>query len=147
MAVDNSSPRILPIAMTALLSVVILIALKFAFDWYFVAMFEEEEFRKVGSVAPTELLALHAAETTSFAAAPVPLDKAMAIVARGRSEAIPGLPAGITPEASDDTSSLYGWAQALQSPKLPPDPPAPPTPAPAPVPANHPAPHPPGHHP
>jgi len=137
MAVDNSPPRIGPIFLTAAVALSCLIALKFMFDSYYVTMFEAEEYRKVGSVEPTALLALRAAERKSLAGAPIPLDKAMQIVAKGRAAPIPEMPnGGITPEPSNDESSLVGWAQAPHTRPPPPDvpTPAPATPASAPPP-------------
>ncbi len=127
MAADTSAPRTRPIVITALLGVVILVSLKFVFDSYYVQMFEEEEYLKVGSVAPTALLELHKAEEKSFAAAPIPLPKAMELVARGRASAT------ITPEQSTDTASLVGWAQLPKTGlgSLPPLPPPAPSAAPS----------------
>ncbi len=121
MAVDKSPPHLVPIAVTALVCVAVLAGLKPVFDTYYLEMFEAESFRKVGSVQPTELLALHAAESKSFAAAPVPLDKAMDMVAHNR--AIPS----IAPEQSTDTAALVGWAQLPKTGlgSLPPPPPTP----------------------
>jgi len=111
MAVDNSPPRILAITLTGIVSVVLLIALKPILDSYYVTMFEAEEYRKVSSVAPTELIALHKAEAKSFASAPIPLDRAMTLVAKGRAEPIPGTKDdGILPQQSTDTGALIGWA-------------------------------------
>jgi len=113
MAVDNSAPRIRMILLTAGVAVATLISLKFIFDSYYLAMFEEEEYQKVGSVAPTALLGLRAAEQKSLATAPIPLDRAIQLVAKGRSSPIPEMPNdGITPLPSNDESSLVGWAQA-----------------------------------
>lgn len=115
MAADNSPLSIRPIAIAAFVAIVILIGLKFVFDSYYVTMFEEEEYRKVGSVQPSELLALRAAEAKSFAAAPIPLDRAMQLVARGRAEPMPQLKnGGITPEQSKDKAALVGWAQTAK---------------------------------
>jgi hypothetical protein len=112
MASDNSPPRIRPILATAAIAVVVLVSLKFVFDSYYLSMFEDEEFRKVGSVSPVALIALRAAEKKSLASAPIPLDRAMQLVAKGRSEPIPGMQnGGITPEQSTDEASLVGWAQ------------------------------------
>lgn len=111
MTTDKSSPRIRAIAMTALVTVVVLVGLRFAFDSYYVTMFEAEEQRKVASVQPTDLFELRAAEKRAFAHARVPLERAMEIVARGRTEPIPGLEdGGVTPEPSNDTAPLVGWA-------------------------------------
>jgi hypothetical protein len=112
MAADNSPPRIQPIMITAFIAVLVLVGLKFVFDSYYIEMFEAEEYRKVGSVEPLELLALRAAEKKGFAAAPVPLDRAMALVAKGRAEPVPGGKGGdITPQPSTDYAALAGWAQ------------------------------------
>jgi hypothetical protein len=133
MAVDKSPPHLVPIALTAVVCVAILAGLKPVFDTYYLEMFEAESFRKVGSVQPTELLALHAAENKGFAAAPIPLDKAMDMVAHNRS--VPT----IAPEQSTDTAALVGWAQLPKTGlgSLPPAPPPPPSASaePAPVPS------------
>jgi len=103
------------IAITAVIAVGCLISLKFVFDSYYVTMFEQEEYEKVGSVKPKELMALRAAEAKSFAAAPVPLEKAMQMVAHGRGEPMPGLRnSGIMPEQSTDKAALVGWAQTAK---------------------------------
>jgi hypothetical protein len=112
MAADNSPPRIQPIIITAFVAVLVLVGLKFVFDSYYIEMFEAEQYRQIGSVEPAELLALRAAEKKSFAAAPIPIDRAMALVARGRTEPMPGGKEGdITPEPSTDYAALVGWAQ------------------------------------
>jgi hypothetical protein len=111
MAADNSPPRIQPIAITAFIAVLVLVGLKFVFDSYYLAMFEAEEYRKVGSVEPSQLLALRAAEKKSFAAAPVPIDRAIDLVVKGRADPMPDPKAGdITPQPSADNAPLIGWA-------------------------------------
>ena len=106
MAADTTLPRIVPMAVTAFVGVAILFGLKFVFDSYFIEMFEAEEYVKVGSVEPKELHALRAAELKSFASAPVPLDKALDIVAHNRASSDV-----IRPEPSNDLASLEGWAE------------------------------------
>ena len=111
MATDKSSPRIRTIATTALVAVGVLVGLKFAFDSYYVTLFEAEERRRVTSVQPSELVELRATEKRAFARARVPLARSMEIVAHGRAEPIPGLEdGGIIPEPSSDTAPLIGWA-------------------------------------
>jgi hypothetical protein len=111
MAADNSPPQIRVIAITAFVAVLVLFGLKFVFDSYYVTMFEAEEFRKVGSAPPTALMALHAAEKKSLAGAPIPIDRAMSMVARGRAGAMPELAEhDITPQPSSDNAPLIGWA-------------------------------------
>ena len=122
MAADNSPPRMLPIAITALVAVLVLFGLKFVFDSYYLAMFEGEEYRKVGSVAPTALIALHAAEKKSLATAPIPIDRAVDMVVKGRAEAMPELrDGGITPEPSKDIGPLIGWALTPRNVTVPDD--------------------------
>jgi hypothetical protein len=116
MAAETSNPKTVPIAIGAFVGVLILAGLKPIFDSYYVEMFEAEEYRKVLSVPPHELLALRAAEAKSFASAPIPLDKAMKIVARGRAEPMAGNQ-DITPEPSNDRAALIGWAQ-LAKPEM-----------------------------
>jgi hypothetical protein len=111
MAADNSPPRIQPIVITAFIAVLALVGLKFVFDSYYVQMFEAEEYRKVGSVEPTALLALRAAEKKSLASAPIPIDRAVQLVAKGRGEPMDELKdGGITPFPSNDNAALIGWA-------------------------------------
>ena len=105
MAADNSPILLKPIAITVVVAIAFLIGLKPILDTYYTEMFEGEEYRKVGSLQPAELNALHAAEAKGFASAPIKLDKAMAMVARDRAIA------SISPEQSTDTASLGGWAQ------------------------------------
>ena len=127
MAADNSPPRIQPIAITAFVAVLVLFGLKFVFDSYYLAMFEGEEYRKVGSVQPAELIALRAAEARSLASAPIPLEKAMQLVAKGRAEPMPGMKNdGIKPEPSTDTAAMIGWAQLAKPALQEDDSPAPP---------------------
>jgi hypothetical protein len=111
MAADNSPPRIQPIVITAFIAVLTLVGLKFVFDSYYLAMFEAEQYRKIGSVEPTQLLALHAAEKKSLASAPVPIDRAIELVVKDRADPMSNPKAGdITPRPSTDTAALIGWA-------------------------------------
>jgi hypothetical protein len=111
MAADNSPPRIQPIIITAFIAVLTLVGLKFVFDSYYLYMFEAEEYRKIGSVEPTELRALRAAEKKSFSVAPVPLERAIDLVTKGRGDPMPvGAGGDITPQPSTDTAPLIGWA-------------------------------------
>jgi len=122
MATDHSPPKTIPIVIGAVLAVGVLVGLKPIFDTYYLEMFEAEAYRKVGSVQPTELLALRAAEAKGFATAQVPLDKAMDTVAHNR------MVGSIAPQQSTDTASLVGWA-GLPTTGLGSLPPLPPVPS------------------
>ncbi len=105
MATDNSPTRNKLIFVLAAVTVVILGALKFAFDDYFAFMMEGEAKAKLAT--PTELEALHAEEAKKLASGPLPIDQAMKQLGTQGREASPL----ITPQPSNDDGPLVGWSK------------------------------------
>jgi hypothetical protein len=108
MATDNSPPRNKIIFVGAIVTVAILILLKFAFDSYFIMMMEGEAAAKMAT--PEELHALHADEQKRLTQSPLPIDQAMGQVAKGR-DTNPL----ITPQPSPDEAPLLGWAKGTRA--------------------------------
>jgi hypothetical protein len=103
MATDNSPPRIRVILTTAFSTLVILVTLKYVFDSYFLMMASAAE---LDHLRPNEELALlRAGEEKNLTSGPMPIDRAMQILAqRGRAgEAL------IAPQPSDDLGPMVGW--------------------------------------
>ena len=112
MATDNSPPRVRAIFITAVIAFMILVGLKFVFDSYYVTMFEEEEFLKIGSTQSKQLADLRAGEKKNLANSAMPIDRAMMLLAKSRDEASAAGPdGGVTPIQSTDTAALIGWAK------------------------------------
>ncbi len=108
MATDNSPPRNKIILVGAVVTVTILILLKFAFDSYFVMMMEGEAAAKMAQ--PEELHALRADEQKRLTQSPLPIDQAMGQVAKGR-DTNPV----ITPQASPDDAPMIGWSKGTRA--------------------------------
>jgi hypothetical protein len=108
MATDNSPPRNKIIFVGAVITVAILVLLKFAFDSYFILMMEGEASAKMAQ--PEELHALHADEQKKLTTSPLPIDQAMAQVAKGR-DTNPL----ITPQPSPDDAPMIGWSKGTRA--------------------------------
>lgn len=108
MATDNSPPRNKIIFIGAVITVVVLVLLKFAFDSYFVMMMEGEAAAKMAH--PEELQALHADEQKKLTQGAVPIEQAMGQVAKGR-ETNPL----ITPQPSPDDAPMIGWSKGTRA--------------------------------
>lgn len=103
MSTDNSQPRIKLIFTVIVISVTTLVGLKFVFDSYFIHETEAAHHEKL--VTPEQVAKQHEVEAAAFAGAVMPIEQAMAAVAKDR-------PAAIAPQPSDDTGALSGWARA-----------------------------------
>lgn len=111
MAIDNTPPRIRLIATIATIVVITLIGLDFVFKSYFAFMTDEAKREKI---APkTALFAQIVVEHDAFAAAKIPLDQAMAQVAKGTR------PELIEPKPSEDLGPMTGWSKLPKQPPLP----------------------------
>ena len=111
MAIDNTPPRIRLIATIAIIVVITLIGFDFVFKSYFAFMTDEAKREK--TAPKTALLAQIVVEREALAGAKVPLDQAMAQVAKGTR------PELIEPKPSEDMAPMTGWSKM---PKLAPVP-------------------------
>ena len=111
MATDNTPPRIRLIATIATIVVITLIGFDFVFKSYFAFMTDEAKHEKI---APkTALLAQIVVERDSLAGAKIPLDQAMAQVAKGTRPEI------IEPKPSEDVAAMTGWSKLPKQAPLP----------------------------
>ncbi|MBK6697670.1 MAG: hypothetical protein IPG50_36615 [Myxococcales bacterium] len=112
MASDNTPPRNGLILGIAFASVIVLLALKFIFDWYYHDMMALEVAAK--SLPPVELQAAKLADQQRLGAGPMPIDKAMVGMSKGRDSLI-------QPQASNDDGPLVGWSKTPRAvPSAPP---------------------------
>jgi cytoskeletal protein RodZ len=121
MATDQTPPRNRLIATITLVTLCVLVALKFILTSYYTQMTEAEQRSRIKSF--DEIAQLRAEHEKQLRESPVSIDVAMQTLAsRGRdgSELI-------APQQSDDTAVLTGWAKAPKP--LPPKPELPPPPA------------------
>ncbi|MBX3190970.1 MAG: hypothetical protein KF819_28500 [Labilithrix sp.] len=102
MAIDNTPPRLRLIATIGFIVVVTLIGLDFVFKSYYAFMSDEAQREKIAPRA--DLAAQVAAEQKAFAGAKIPLDQAMAQLAKGER-------GDVTPQASDDMGPMTGWSK------------------------------------
>ncbi len=120
MAIDNTPPRLKLITTIAVITVVTLISLDFVFKSYFAMMTDQAAREKL---APTrDRDELQKAEQAAFANAAIPIDQAMAQLAKGTR------PELIAPQPSEDLSPMTGWTK-LPKPAPTPLPTAPEAPA------------------
>lgn len=103
MAIDNTPPRIRLIATIAIIVVITLIGFDFVFKSYFAFMTDEAKREK--TAPKTALLAQIVVEREALAGAKVPLDQAMAQVAKGTR------PDLIEPKPSEDMAPMTGWSK------------------------------------
>lgn len=103
MAIDNTPPRLKLITTIAIIVVVTLIGLDFVFRSYYAYMSDEAAREKIAP--PKALESQLAAEKQALANAALPIDKAMAELAKeGRS-------ALIAPTPSEDLGPMTGWVK------------------------------------
>jgi hypothetical protein len=105
MAIDNTPPRLKLIVTIAAITVITLIGISFATQSYYAYMSDEAKHEKI---APTrDKDEQHKAEATAFNQAGMPIDQAMAQIAKGaRPEAITP-----TPGAPEDVGPMTGWSK------------------------------------
>ena len=103
MAIDNTPPRLKLIVTIAVITVITLVAIDFATKSYFAMMTDEAKHEKI---APTrDKDEQMKAEQAALTGASMPIDQAMAQVAKGTR------PEAITPNASDDVGPVTGWSK------------------------------------
>lgn len=103
MAIDNTPPRLKLIVTIAVITVITLVAIDFATKSYFAFMTDEAKHEKI---APTrDKDEQMKAEQAALTGASIPVDQAMAQVAKGMR------PEAITPNASDDVAPVTGWSK------------------------------------
>src|SRR6476646_238421 len=103
MAIDNTPPRLRLIATIAVITVITLISLDFVFKSYYAMMTDEAQREKVGPTRDRD--ETRKAEQVAFANAAMPIDQAMAQLAKGVR------PASITPQASEDLGPMTWWSK------------------------------------
>ena len=115
MAHDQTPPQMKLIIQIAIATPLILVALKFILDSYFVWMSEQAAAEKLAP--PTELNKLREGEKKNLTSGPMSITAAMMEISKGRSEQ--GGPDLITPQPSDDTGALTGWSKMPHTFELP----------------------------
>lgn len=103
MAIDNTPPRLRLISTIAVIVIVTLVGLDFVFKSYFAYMTDQAVHEKLAPLKERD--ELHAAEKAAFAAAKTPLAQVMADLAKGTRDPL------VTPQQSDDLSSMTGWTK------------------------------------
>ena len=112
MAHESSAPNIKTILIGAVVAVMVLGILDLVLKSYFIAMYEDEEQRKVLHLPTTQLNKLRDAEHQRLISGPTPIDKAMKdLAARGLDNGSPRKVNGVdmTPEPSSDRAAMVGW--------------------------------------
>lgn len=102
MATDNTPPRLRLIGTIAVIVIITLVGLDLGFKSYYAYMTDEAHHEKMAPTSARE--AQLAAEQAAFAAAKMPMDKAVASLKASRSEAI-------EPKPSDDVGAMTGWSK------------------------------------
>lgn len=103
MAIDNTPPRLRLIVTIAIIVVITLVGLDFVFKSYYAYMSDEATREKL---APTrERDDSRTAEQTSLTSGKVPIEQAMAQVAKGARDVL------IEPRQSDDIAPMSGWSK------------------------------------
>jgi len=106
MAAENTEPRSGLILQIGLFTVVSLVGIRYGLVSYFDDQMGVEYLKKVGSHKSEQLVALRAEEQKMLTGGAMPIDKAMALMARqGRDRVLP-------PKPSDDMAAVQGWTQA-----------------------------------
>jgi hypothetical protein len=108
MAHDTSDTRNRTIITGAIVTVLFLVAVKFILNSYFIQITEATAKEKLAT--PELLIKQREAEKKALSSGPMPIDVAMAEIARGRDVARTG-GQDITPRPSDDLSALTGWSK------------------------------------
>lgn len=102
MAIDNTPPRLKLIVTIAVITVITLVAIDFAFKSYYSTMSDIAYREK--TAPPKDRDDQHKAELASLAGGAMPVEKAMAQLAGARPDAI-------SPQASDDLGAVTGWSK------------------------------------
>lgn len=103
MAIDNTPPRLKLIVTIAVITVITLVAIDFVTKSYYAMMTDEAKHEKI---APTrDKDEQMKAEQAALTGASMPVDQAMAQIAKGTR------PEAITPNASDDVGPVTGWSK------------------------------------
>ncbi len=111
MAIDNTPPRLRLIVTIAIIVVITLVGLDFVLKGYYAYMTDMATREKLAPLRDRD--EQHKAEQASFGAAKLPIDQAMAQVAKGtRADAI-------TPKPSEDMGPMTGWSKMPKQPPLP----------------------------
>lgn len=111
MAIDNTPPRLKLIITIAAITVITLFAISFATQSYYAMMTDQARHEKI---APTrDKDDQTKAEATALTGAAVPIDQAMAQIAKGTR------PEAITPTASEDLGPMTGWAKLPRTAPVP----------------------------
>lgn len=103
MAIDNTPPRLKLIVTIAAITVVTLIGVNFALVSYFSVMTDAAQREKIAPT--TEKDEQKKAEELALTKAAMPLDEAMALIAKGER------PEAIAPHPSDDLGPVTGWSK------------------------------------
>jgi len=111
MAIDNTPPRLRLIVTIAIIVVITLVGLDFVFKGYYAFMSDMATHEKLAPLRDKEEQTT--AEKASFGGAKLPIDQAMAQIAKGaRAEAI-------APKPSEDMGPMTGWSKLPKAPPLP----------------------------
>ena len=106
MATDKSEPHVGLIIKVGIISVLTVLAVRFALGTYFDQAAQAEELRKIGQAKPEALMELRTDEHARLMTGSVPIEQAMQDLAKkGRMSASPD----IVPTASRDVAPLQGW--------------------------------------
>jgi hypothetical protein len=111
MATDNTPPRLRLIVTIAVIVIITLVGVDFVLKSYYAFMSDEAQREKLAPL--TARNDQRTAEQASFAGAKLPIDQAMAQVAKGtRSELI-------EPKPSEDMGPMTGWSKLPKQLPLP----------------------------
>jgi hypothetical protein len=103
MAIDNTPPRLKLIVTIAVITVITLVGINFVLDSYYAMMTDQAHREKSAPTAEKE--AQHKAELAALTNATIPINKAMAEIAKGER------PALIAPQQSEDLGPMTGWSK------------------------------------
>ncbi|AKU97703.1 hypothetical protein AKJ09_04367 [Labilithrix luteola] len=103
MATDNSPPRIKLIVTIGVITIVTLAGLNLVLNSYYAMMSDEAQTAKRS--APVALEEHQKAEQAALTGAKMPIDQAMAQLAKGNREGL------VTPQQSDDLGPMTGWSK------------------------------------
>lgn len=111
MAIDNTPPRLRLIVTIAIIAVITLVGLDFVFKSYYAFITDMAQREKLAPLRDRDEQVT--AEKASFGGAKIPIDQAMAQIAKGtRADAI-------TPKPSDDMGPMTGWSKLPKAAPLP----------------------------
>jgi hypothetical protein len=128
---DDSPPRNGIIFFYTVLTVFMLIGVKFLLDSYFASMMNAELHEKVYSRGMAEVVAVRAKEAETLSKGSMPIDQAMKLLGQRGRAASPA----IAPTSGQGVAEIGGWSQLKrdvgEAPKPAAEAPAPEAPAPA----------------